>query len=72
MGTGSKLIPGTLGAALLLTSLMQTGCNSTKEFWRYVVDKEVSKPLAERETGTVDTPRLLSPHNVKVVLTRRL
>lgn len=44
-----------------------TGCNSTKEFWRYVVDKEVSKPLAERETGTVDTPRMLSPHNVKVV-----
>lgn len=43
------------------------GCNSTKEFWRYVVDKEVSKPLAERETGTVDTPRMLSPHNVKVV-----
>lgn len=55
-----KLVP----CALLLALV---GCNSSREFWRYVVDKEVSKPLAERETGTVDTPRLLSPHNVKVV-----
>lgn len=52
---------------LLLYALALGACNSTREFWRYVVDKEVSKPLAERETGTIDTPRMLSPHNVKVV-----
>lgn len=56
-----------LKTSLLLTCVLQMSCNSTKEFWRYVVDKEVSKPLAEREKGTVDTPRMLSPHNVKVV-----
>ena len=61
------MVKAILKTSLLLTCVMQMSCNSTKEFWRYVVDKEVSKPLVEREKGAVDTPRMLSPHNVKVV-----
>ena len=44
-----------------------TACNSTREFWRYVVEDEVEKPMAKRDKGQEDAPRVLSPHNVKVV-----
>lgn len=43
------------------------GCNASKEFWQYVVQDEVVKPLPPREKGEDDAPRLLSPHNVRVV-----
>jgi tetratricopeptide (TPR) repeat protein len=32
-----------------------------------VVEDEVEKPLSRRDQGTEDAPRVLSPHNVKVV-----
>jgi tetratricopeptide (TPR) repeat protein len=43
------------------------GCGTTREFWRYVVEDDVSKTLPRREEGERDTPKALSPHNVKVV-----
>jgi hypothetical protein len=49
------------------TLLFATGCVSGREFWSYVVDDNVSKPMPERETGERDKPAMLSPHNVKVV-----
>ncbi len=52
-------------ACLLLVALAASGCNSTREFWRYVVESDVEKPM--RQAGTEDAPRQLSPHNVKVV-----
>lgn len=42
-------------------------CSASKEFWEYVVEDRVVKPLPEREEGEEDAPRLLSPHNVRVV-----
>lgn len=44
-----------------------SSCNASKEFWQYVVEDEVAKPLPSRENGEEDAPRLLSPHNVRVV-----
>jgi tetratricopeptide (TPR) repeat protein len=41
-------------------------CSSSREFWQYVVEDNVAKPLM-RETGKKDEPRALSPYNVKVV-----
>ncbi len=43
------------------------GCNASKEFWQYVVQDEIAKPIPPREEGEEDAPRLLSPHNVRVV-----
>ncbi len=53
--------------ALVAISLSGAACTSTREFWRYVVEDEVEKPLSQRDRGTEDAPRVLSPHNVKVV-----
>ena len=53
---------------LILASMIVTiGCNSTREFWNYVVDDDVEKPMAERTPGNPDNKKILSPHNVKVV-----
>jgi len=60
-------VPKTYLIILCLGATLATACNSTREFWRYVVDDEVEKPLAKREKGHEDVPRMLSPHNVKVV-----
>jgi hypothetical protein len=53
--------------AICLLFIFMTACNSTREFWRYVVEDGVEKPTSEREMGVRDQPRVLSPHNVKVV-----
>jgi tetratricopeptide (TPR) repeat protein len=50
----------------ILLLLMTVSC-SNRSFWRYVVDDPVNKPLANRDQGSSDAPRMLSPHNVKVV-----
>ncbi|MGE0173754.1 MAG: hypothetical protein AB7T49_13235 [Oligoflexales bacterium] len=52
---------------LLILALLSLSCNSTREFWNYVVEDGVEKPAANRESGTVDSQKVLSPHNVKVV-----
>jgi hypothetical protein len=52
---------------ILVLIFASFSCTSTREFWRYVVEDEVDKPMAAREEGTPDEPRGMSPHHVKVV-----
>lgn len=51
---------------ILLTMLLPA-CSFQSPFWARLVHGTVEKPLEHREKGTEDKPRLLSPHNVKVV-----
>lgn len=44
-----------------------SSCSTGRSFWSYVVGGKVAKPLGERQQGEVAKPRMLSPHNVKVV-----
>ncbi len=52
---------------MIATAALGVSCGSTREFWRFVVEEDVSKSLSARDEGEVDSPRALSPHNVKVV-----
>lgn len=54
-----------LKLSLWLVITLQLSCASSKSFWRYIVEDEVEKPV--RPKGEVDLPRVMSPHNVKVV-----
>ena len=54
--------------ALCLCALLQS-CISGKEFWTYVVDDSVSKPMPPREIGKKDAPPVYSQDTVRVVYT---
>jgi hypothetical protein len=49
-----------VGVALVLS-----GCASGREFWTYVVEPPVEKPIA-REQGTTPSPGVVSPHTIRV------
>ncbi|MBP6218316.1 MAG: hypothetical protein KA436_07000 [Oligoflexales bacterium] len=51
----------------ILIFISCTGCSFQSPFWARLVNSNVEKPLSKRETGTEDAPRLISPHNIKVV-----
>ncbi len=52
---------------LIIFSFFLFSCNSSREFWRYIVEDEVSLDIIQEEDDEPDFPKLLSPHNVKVV-----
>ena len=53
--------------ALICVALQS--CVSGREFWTYVVDDSVSKPMPAREIGKKDAPPVYSQDNVRVVYT---
>lgn len=52
---------------VLVSAAVLGGCSASKDFWQYVVEDRVVKPIPVRENGEEDAPRMLSPHNVRVV-----
>jgi len=51
----------------ILAVIVTVGCGSSREFWQYVVEEEMPHRASAREKGEQDSPRILSPHNVKIV-----
>jgi tetratricopeptide (TPR) repeat protein len=53
-----------IGISLILAL---SGCISGREFWTYVVNDSVTKPLPPRELGKKDAPQIYSQDVVRVV-----
>ncbi len=50
---------------MILIVALELGCASGREFWTYVVEPPVEKPL-QREKGTQAAPGVVTPHAIKI------